>query len=136
MDDDEEDEVGYDDLTKEEKYQVLQQLYAQYQEDPDNFPEDQRELLERELQEFFGEEEEEEEEKDDDERMQIEGQINFPDQPLPQRHEEPEDQVDEEPDLPEEPQEDEIVDSDQRRQMQEEEEEEDLLQNQMQMDDQ
>lgn len=74
--------VTFDNLSKEEKYEVLQQLYAQYQEDPDNFPEEQRELLERELEQLFQEEEEEEAE---DERMQVEGQINFPEQPLPQR---------------------------------------------------
>ena len=43
---DEEEEDGfdgkaYDDLTKEQKYDVLQQLYQQYQQDPESFPEDQ-----------------------------------------------------------------------------------------------
>ena len=67
---DEEEEDGfdgkaYDDLTKEQKYDVLQQLYQQYQQDPESFPEDQRELLERELENLFGEGEEEEMDSDD-----------------------------------------------------------------------
>lgn len=35
-------DINYEDLDENEKYQVLQHLYEEYQKDPDNFPEDQR----------------------------------------------------------------------------------------------
>jgi len=38
--DSEEDDVAFEDLAPDEKYQVLQHLYEEYQRDPDNFPED------------------------------------------------------------------------------------------------
>lgn len=82
---DEEDDIAFEDLAPDEKYQVLQHLYEEYQRDPDNFPEDQRILLEQELKELFDQEEQEEEELDnEDPRMKIEGNINFPDE-LPGR---------------------------------------------------
>lgn len=39
--DDEGMEKAYDELTREQKYEILQQMYQQYQMDPDNFPEEQ-----------------------------------------------------------------------------------------------
>lgn len=38
--DSEEDDIAFEDLAPDEKYQVLQHLYEEYQRDPDNFPED------------------------------------------------------------------------------------------------
>ena len=35
-----EDEEAYENLSKEQKYQLLQEMYQQYQEDPESFPED------------------------------------------------------------------------------------------------
>jgi hypothetical protein len=61
-DDDEEEFLDLDQMTQKEKYEVLQKLYEEYQLDPENFPEDQREILERELNNFFQEGEGEEEE--------------------------------------------------------------------------
>lgn len=82
----------FDQLTKEQKYQVIQELYQQYQNDPEKFPEEQRELLERELENLFQQEGEGEYDDDmmmdDDDRMQIDGQINFPNQQLPLRQDE------------------------------------------------
>lgn len=43
---DSEEDIAFEDLDPDEKYQVLQHLYEEYQRDPDNFPEDQRLLLE------------------------------------------------------------------------------------------
>ena len=80
---DDEDDINYDELDPNQKYQVLQHLYEEYQRDPDNFPEDQKQLLEQELKELFdqgdfeGEGEEQEPDSEDD-RMKIEGHINFP----------------------------------------------------------
>lgn len=75
-DDDEEEFLDLDQMTQKEKYEVLQKLYEEYQLDPENFPEDQREILERELNNFFqeGEGEEEEDgmtEEEYDQRAQI-----------------------------------------------------------------
>lgn len=64
--DDEFDGKAYEELTKEQKYQVLQQLYQQYQENPNDFPEDQRQLLEKELENLFAEGEEDELDPDDE----------------------------------------------------------------------
>ena len=77
----EEDDVAFDDLDPNEKYQVLQHLYEEYQKDPDNFPEEQRVLLEQELKELFEQGEfegDEEGEPEDDDRMKMEGHINYP----------------------------------------------------------
>lgn len=85
------DEIAFDDLNQEQKYQLLQELYEEYQRDPENFPEEQRILLEQELKELFDQNEfEEEEEEIDDERMKIEGNINFPDDLPARKDEEPE----------------------------------------------
>ena len=67
----EEDDINYDELDPNQKYQVLQHLYEEYQKDPDNFPEDQKDLLEKELKELFDQgdfEGEDEEKESDDER--------------------------------------------------------------------
>jgi hypothetical protein len=50
---DSEEDIAFEDLDPDEKYQVLQHLYEEYQRDPDNFPEDQRLLLEQELKDLF-----------------------------------------------------------------------------------
>lgn len=86
----EDEDIAYDDLGPNEKYQVLQHLYEEYHRDPENFPEDQRILLEQELKELFeqGEFEGEEEEPDDD-RLKMEGHINYPND-LPAKKEEDE----------------------------------------------
>lgn len=86
---DDEMDVAYDDLNDEEKQYLLEQLWEEYQRDPDNFPEEQRQLLEQEIHKFidpnqFGDEDDLEDEMDD-ERMKIEGNINFPKEPLPMR---------------------------------------------------
>jgi len=46
-------DIAFEDLDENEKYQVLQHLYEEYQRDPDNFPEDQRLILEQELKDLF-----------------------------------------------------------------------------------
>lgn len=73
-------DIAFEDLDANEKYQVLQHLYEEYQRDPDNFPEDQRILLEQELKDLF-----ENQQEEDDLSDQAPGVINFPDQPLPGR---------------------------------------------------
>lgn len=50
---DDDEDIAFEDLDENEKYQVLQHLYEQYQKDPDNFPEDQRMILEQELKDLF-----------------------------------------------------------------------------------
>ena len=50
---DSEEDIAFEDLEPNEKYEVLQHLYEEYQRDPDNFPEDQRLLLEHELKDLF-----------------------------------------------------------------------------------
>ena len=82
---DDEEDIAFEDLDENEKYQVLQHLYEEYQKDPDNFPEDQRLILEQELKELFEQNEGEEGEDSSDERMKIQGNINFPKQGLPTR---------------------------------------------------
>lgn len=56
---DDDQDINYEDLDENEKYQVLQHLYEEYQKDPENFPEDQRQILEQELKDLFDQEEEE-----------------------------------------------------------------------------
>lgn len=87
-DEDDEDAIAYDELDPDEKLAVLQQLYEEYNRDPDNFPEEQRVLLEEELKNMIDKGlidgfDEEEEESEVDERMKVKGEINFPKEPLP-----------------------------------------------------
>lgn len=85
--DDDEMDVAYDDLNDEEKQYLLEQLWEEYQRDPDNFPEEQWQLLEQEIHKFMDPNQFEDDMEDelDDERMKIEGNINFPKDPLPMR---------------------------------------------------
>ena len=80
-------DVAYDDLNDEEKQYLLEQLWEENQRDPDNFPEDQRMLLEQEIHKFIDPNQFDDDMEDDmdDDRMKIEGNINFPKEPLPMR---------------------------------------------------
>ncbi len=91
---DSEEDIAFEDLEPDEKYEVLQQLYEQYQLDPDNFPEDQRLLLEHELKDIFDRQEGEDDEMDD-ERLQVPGNINFPEEMAEKPSPEKEDEDDE-----------------------------------------
>ncbi len=98
----------YNQLTKEQKYEVLQYMYQQYQQDPECFPEEQRQILERELEIMFnmegeGELDEEDMMLDEDERMQMEGKINFPHEPAHQHEDEQEEDQDRAPSPPKQP---------------------------------
>jgi hypothetical protein len=98
--DEEEDEaIVFDELPPDEKLAVIQQLYEEYNRDPDSFPEEQRILLEEELKNMIdqglidgveGEGEGEEDESELDDRMKAEGEINFPNEPLPVKKEDDE----------------------------------------------
>lgn len=83
--DDEEDEFNLDDLDDEERVMLVQELYQKYQEDPDNFPDEQRVFLEEQLKDLMdkGIIDAEEEESEQDERMKVHGEMNFPKDPLP-----------------------------------------------------
>lgn len=98
FDDDEDDNqaIVFDELPPEEKLAVIQQLYEEYNRDPDSFPEEQRILLEEELKNMIdqglidgieGEGEGEENESELDDRMMAKGEINFPKDPLPVKRE-------------------------------------------------
>jgi hypothetical protein len=88
IEDEGEEGIAFDDLNPEEKVAVLHQLYEEYNRDPDSFPEDQLALLEEELKNmmdkgYIAGPDEEEGESEMDERMQAEGEINFPTGPIP-----------------------------------------------------
>lgn len=81
-DEDDDEAIAFDELDPDEKLAVLQQLYEEYNRDPDNFPEEQRLLLEEELKNMIDKGlidgfDEEEEESEVDERMKVKGEINF-----------------------------------------------------------
>lgn len=84
---DDDEGIDFDSLEPEQKLVIIQQLYEEYQKDPDSFPDDQRLLLEAQIQELIdqglidGLDEGEESEIDD--RMKVKGEINFPAEPLP-----------------------------------------------------
>ena len=84
--------LNLDDLDQEERLLVIQDLYAKYNEDPENFPEEQRILLEEELQDLIDkgiiDGFEEGEESEVDPRMEAHGEVNFPSNPLPFKDEE------------------------------------------------
>ena len=74
-------------LIQNKKLLIIQQLYEEYQRDPDNFPDEQRYLLEEQLKELMDagmiDGIDEGEESEIDERMKAEGEIKFPAEPLP-----------------------------------------------------
>jgi hypothetical protein len=83
---DDEEGIAYDELNSDEKLVVLQQMYEEYNRNPDAFPDDQRALLEEELKIMIEKgyiQNPDDDESEDDERMQAKGEIKFPSEPLP-----------------------------------------------------
>ena len=86
--------IDLSDLDPEQRVAMVRELYMQYNEDPESFPDEQRIILEQEIEDLMKkgiiEGFDEEEEESEDERMKVKGEIDFPSNPLPFKDEEEE----------------------------------------------